>query len=244
MNHRAIYNNIITKAYLENRQRHRGIYYEEHHIKPKCLGGADIDKNKVLLTPREHYVCHKLLTFIYPKNDKIVNAYFRMTFSKTQGYIVSSRDYAYARELMATTPKSEETKKKIKDNHSHYWKDKHHSEETRKKQREKSLGRKATIEARKNMSNSRIGMKFSKDHCENIRKSKTGENNPNYGKERTQQTKENISKANIGKPSSRKGKSLLQVKIEKYGEIEGLKQYNEWIIKLKIKAKNRNAIKS
>lgn len=184
MNYNQLYKNIITKAQLENREKHCGIYYEEHHIKPKCLGGPDIVNNKVLLTPKEHYVCHKLLTFIYPKNDKIVNAYFRMTFSKTQGYIVSSRDYAYARELMATTPKSEQTKKKIKDNHSHYWKDKTKDKDTNDKVSKALLGKPKSDEHKKHMREGRKGMKFSKEHCENIRLSKLGKNNPNFGKKK------------------------------------------------------------
>ena len=86
-------------------------------------------------------------------------------------------------------------------------------------------------------------MSFSLQHRENIKKSKIGENNPNYAKPRSQKTKDNISNANKGKHFSRKGKTLLQVKIEKYGEIEGTEQYYAWIQKLKISAKNRNASK-
>ena len=115
MNYKQIYKNIIVKAQSEHREKHCGIYYEEHHIKPKCLGGADITKNKVLLTPREHYVCHKLLTFMYKGNRGIALAFHRMTYSKKYGKAVSSRDYAYATELFKTTPVSEITKQKHKD---------------------------------------------------------------------------------------------------------------------------------
>lgn len=34
---------------------------EKHHILPRSLGGTDDDVNLVLLTPREHFICHKLL---------------------------------------------------------------------------------------------------------------------------------------------------------------------------------------
>lgn len=37
-------------------------YTELHHIIPKSLGGKDDRSNLVRLTPREHYVCHLLLT--------------------------------------------------------------------------------------------------------------------------------------------------------------------------------------
>ena len=35
---------------------------EKHHIIPKSLGGSNSKENLVALTPREHYVCHLLLT--------------------------------------------------------------------------------------------------------------------------------------------------------------------------------------
>jgi len=184
LNHKKIYDNIIKTAKSENRIKHNGIYYESHHIKPKCLGGPDNDMNKVLLTAKEHYLCHKLLTFIYPKNDKIVEAFFRMTFSKVNGYVVSSRDYKFAKELMSITPKSEETKKKIKDNHSHYWKDKNHTIEQKKNVSDIMLGKEKSELHKQHISEGRKGMKFSEQHKENIRLSKLGKNNPNFGKKK------------------------------------------------------------
>jgi len=38
------------------------IYYEEHHIIPKSLGGTDNKNNLAILTGREHFICHWLLT--------------------------------------------------------------------------------------------------------------------------------------------------------------------------------------
>lgn len=35
---------------------------EKHHIIPKSLGGSNAKENLVSLTPREHYICHLLLT--------------------------------------------------------------------------------------------------------------------------------------------------------------------------------------
>lgn len=35
---------------------------EKHHIIPKSLGGTNDSSNLVSLTPREHYICHLLLT--------------------------------------------------------------------------------------------------------------------------------------------------------------------------------------
>ncbi len=41
------------------------VYYEYHHIIPKCVGGTDEDFNLVLLTAREHFLAHYLLCKIY-----------------------------------------------------------------------------------------------------------------------------------------------------------------------------------
>ena len=61
MNYQKIYESIINKAKSENRKKHNGTYYENHHIKPRCLNGGEEKENKVLLTAKEHFICHKLL---------------------------------------------------------------------------------------------------------------------------------------------------------------------------------------
>jgi hypothetical protein len=116
MDHKIIYNSIINNALLENRKRYKKtdekyIYYEKHHILPRCLGGPDNTDNLVLLTAKEHYICHKLLIFIY-KNRKLVCALNRMTYSKRYDKFLSSRDYAFIKEKMSSTPISLETRKK------------------------------------------------------------------------------------------------------------------------------------
>lgn len=73
MNYNTIYNNIIKKALCENRKRGEK-YYECHHIIPKCMGGKDNLENKVLLSGKEHFICHKLLVKIYPNNYKLIKA--------------------------------------------------------------------------------------------------------------------------------------------------------------------------
>jgi len=93
MNYLKAYCNLIRKA--EHRVLPEG-YTEKHHIFPKSIYG---NNNKiVVLTAREHYIAHKLLTYIYPNNRKIATAFHYMTFGKTY-YNQSSRDYEYARKL-------------------------------------------------------------------------------------------------------------------------------------------------
>ena len=68
MNYRKAYMSIISKAIKENRSKDNNVYYELHHILPKSLFPLWKTKksNLVLLTAREHFICHKLLTKIYP----------------------------------------------------------------------------------------------------------------------------------------------------------------------------------
>jgi hypothetical protein len=46
------------------------VYYENHHIIPKSLGGGNESDNLVNLTPREHFRAHQLLTEITTGKDK------------------------------------------------------------------------------------------------------------------------------------------------------------------------------
>ena len=99
MDYQKQYDSIINIAIRECRKKNKEVYYEEHHIVPRCLNGSDEKNNRVLLTAREHFICHKLLTFIYPHNSKIAMAFHMLAFDKKIGRKVSSRDYEYAREL-------------------------------------------------------------------------------------------------------------------------------------------------
>lgn len=78
---------------------------EKHHIIPKSLGGSNHDSNLVSLTPREHYICHLLLTKMYTGKEKqkmvyafwaIVNLCNRYQMRKvTKGRIYESLRRAY-----------------------------------------------------------------------------------------------------------------------------------------------------
>ena len=45
MDYKKIYDNIIKRSKNEKRKKYNGIYYESHHIIPKCLGGDGNTKN-------------------------------------------------------------------------------------------------------------------------------------------------------------------------------------------------------
>lgn len=97
MNYHKLYDNIVIKAKQSNRNKEEGVY-EQHHIKPKSLF-PDLSKdpdNLVLLTPREHYICHWLLTKIHP--GKAMNYAFlvmcnQAAYQSERDYKISSRVY-------------------------------------------------------------------------------------------------------------------------------------------------------
>lgn len=63
MNYKYQYYKIID--YRKNNPLPDDAYGENHHIKPKSEGGTNDKDNLVLLTAREHYICHLLLAKIY-----------------------------------------------------------------------------------------------------------------------------------------------------------------------------------
>lgn len=78
MNYVKIYNNLIESSRNKKRTKKDGTYYEEHHILPVSWGGSDESFNLVLLTAKEHWIAHLLLSKIatgknsYKANQAVV----------------------------------------------------------------------------------------------------------------------------------------------------------------------------
>lgn len=159
MNYSKIYESLISNAQLENRKKHKGIYYENHHIIPKSIGGSDCKENLVLLTAKEHFISHKILFLLNPNNESLIRAFHMMCRSGNGDYPVSSRDYQDSRELLSRIQK-----------------------ENRKGKNNPMYGRKITEETRKKLSIAGRKRKHSDESKEKIRITKIGKNNPFYGK--------------------------------------------------------------
>lgn len=111
MDYLKIYNRIIAKAKLEGRKKlprdHSDyIYYEAHHIIPRCMSGDGhksmwkTHDNIVLLTAREHFLCHWILNTIFPDNNRLFYAFRMMCvtgFHNSDRFYPSSRIIEYAR---------------------------------------------------------------------------------------------------------------------------------------------------
>lgn len=222
MNHQKIYENVINNAKSENRIKHNGIYYENHHILPKCLNGTDDKDNLVLLTAKEHYLCHKLLTYIYKGNRRVVWAFHKMTYSKNGDHIKCSRDYLYVKELMKLIPVSNETRQKLSKSltgnknllgHKHSLETRlkiaqkssrkrnfKHSLETKRKISEAHKGKKISEETKKKIGEKSKNIKHSRESIEKTRLK-------NKGKKRSLEFKKKMSE--IGKLRTKEKNSFF-----------------------------------
>lgn len=120
MDYIKMYNKLIqnAKEHVEERRllNKQSVYFEGHHIIPKCLNGAGSSKdwkranyninesNIVPLTAKEHYIAHLLLTKIYPDNQKIFFAFYALvhwgkyTGSTKRNFRISARQYQSIKE--------------------------------------------------------------------------------------------------------------------------------------------------
>lgn len=163
MNYQRIYNEIVERG----KTRKLTSYKEKHHIIPRCMGGTDESENIVELTATEHFICHKLLTEIYPNENGLHYASWMMITMKDvlgRDYRVGSREYQRLRENIIV---SEETKQKISQiriergigkGESNGMYGKTHTSEARRIQSEKARGYTHTEDAKRRMSESHIGM--------------------------------------------------------------------------------------
>ena len=232
MDYLKIYNQIIDrgKSNKENRKKLNKsnlnyVYYENHHIIPKCINGSNDKDNLVLLTPREHFICHMLLTYIYSDNRGIRLALRRFQYStKFNLYKISSRTYARIKILISEIPVSEKSKAKMKKSHENIQKGKdhpmfgrHHSDKSKIIMREKKLGKKLSNEHKKRLSEShkgrispnkgkklstqwkqKIGNSVRGHICSQVKKDKISK--ANKGKKRTEKQRKQLSERNKNSP--------------------------------------------
>lgn len=161
-------------------------YFEIHHILPSCI--CDVaqrkDKNNyVILTAREHYIAHLLLTKLFDSDLKYkmqfaMNAFIRS--SKNQNRVLNSRQFEQCKRLVAIAimhlhtgkkkPKSDEHRAKLskalvgrkglsRPNPNKGKSGKPCSEETKVKLRDVNLGKKRSKDSCKRQSETMRGHK-------------------------------------------------------------------------------------
>lgn len=99
------YFEIVDAARTQNRRKGASQYFESHHVIPRSLGGTDEKDNLVLLTAREHFLAHWLLT-------KMVEGEFRQKMIFALNFMANgcksqrtytTKQYEVARKLVSET---------------------------------------------------------------------------------------------------------------------------------------------
>jgi len=134
------YYNIVSRA--NARALNLDTYTEKHHIIPKSLGGTNATANLTMLTGREHFICHILLTKMTTgvKKYKMIHAAIGMKRSrKYQIRYINSRLYEQIKKEFAEISRERNKGKTI-------------SAETRAKMSAAAKGKLKTEETRAKMS--------------------------------------------------------------------------------------------
>jgi len=199
------YYNIIDNA--NSRKISEG-YFEQHHIIPKSIGGSNSPNNLVNLLPKEHFICHLLLTKMVDgiNRRKMWYASYMMIvgIKRVKRYKPTARSYQIVRNNLVKASKerpgtnlgkimSEEQKRKI----SNSLKGKNtqpKSEEHKQKMRKPK-----SEEHKKKLSQSKKGKSYGYTHSEETRskigKSNTGKIGKFAGKKHSEETKQRMADA-------------------------------------------------
>lgn len=181
MNYKKIYNNLVDKQRLGNRCKKDSVYYEAHHIIPRSFGGRGDGRNTnhpniVLLTAKEHYIAHLLLTAIYPNSPAMLKAFWNMcqTGNKKR-YKPSAKTFEKIRI---------EYCKKIQGENASFYGKKHTKESLLKisessKGRKANLGKKHTDETKQKIANKKKGKTLSDKTKQKISDAISGEKHYN-----------------------------------------------------------------
>lgn len=187
------YFRIIDLAITQNRNRDDGIF-ENHHILPKSKSlfpqFANLKLfpwNGVLLSPREHYICHMLLarSFIGKQKHAMMAALRRMCFGNND---YAARRYERVRSEWLKLNRgnthasygitlSDDVRRKMSESH----KGKTKSPEHRAKIGDANRRRNWTTESRAKASASHSGKILSAAHRAKISAKGSGKNNPMFG---------------------------------------------------------------
>ena len=135
-------------------------FCEEHHIKPRSLGGQDTFDNLVKLTYRQHFIAHLMLSKIFKGNSQIKMAHAAWNMVNRDGGIrTNSKTYSMLREkrsnILSVTLRGENNP---------------------------MFGKKHSEESKRALSLKLKGKKKPESQREKLRIRNSGSGNPQYGK--------------------------------------------------------------
>lgn len=170
------YYSIIRRAQCQRRKKSKLEYFESHHVLPRSLFKEYSKEswNTVLLTPREHFICHWLL--IKMTTGKSYYSMCKALHKMLQNRSFSSKHYDIARKynslyMTENNPaKRDDVRAKLRAARAH----RQESEETRTKRSNSLKGRTSPMkgktlsprseETKRKISDSKRGVKHSDEH--------------------------------------------------------------------------------
>ena len=128
------YDSIIKNA--RDRNISSGTYFEKHHIVPRSLGGGNGKDNLVLLSAREHFLCHLLLTKftvgIFKRKMCFALSSFHRS-NKHQKRVLTSHQYSALRKVSYQTCLHMLQNRKLPSGENHHMFGKTHSDIAKEK---------------------------------------------------------------------------------------------------------------
>lgn len=169
-------------------------YSENHHIVPRSHGGSNKKDNLIALTPRQHFIAHRMLWKAY--GGSMARAYFMMSATGKYGKI-GSKTYSMAREDYSEQVKQQMA---IKPNVPAF------TPEHREKLRQAKLGNKVSDATKAKISAFQTGRKASEETKRKVSEAKKGKSNGRTGWQQSQETRNKIGQAQVGALNHMHGK--------------------------------------
>jgi hypothetical protein len=210
------YDSIVASAQI----RITTGYTEKHHIIPRSLGGTNDLSNLVILTAREHFICHVLLTkitdgcnrhkMLYAANmmSQVKRDYQERYVPSSKLYEMLKREFGYMHSIRTTGKQlSEEHKAKI----SKSGKGRIATVASINKRSAANTGKKRTAEQKERMKQAQLNRKAKtlEEKCDiasKISKSKKGKSTG----AKSEETKQKLSLALKGKSTGAKSEETKQ----------------------------------
>lgn len=200
--------NKYTKWYFNiiNAAQNRTIigYTETHHIIPKSLGGDNSVSNLVVLSAKEHFICHLLLAKMTKGIDqtKMLMAINMMSVSSSNQsrYKINSSMFDSIKQKLSESRKGIPARNK--------------GHRLSEDQKQKLRGKVFSQSHRENISKSKKGWKPSDEFKQHLSTTNSGSGNPMFGKSLSAEAREKISKTHKGNPKpERSPETLLKLRV-------------------------------
>ena len=226
------YYNIIEEANKLNRVKYKEVYYESHHIIPRCMGGSDDHENLVLLTAQEHYRCHELLPYFTEGENKAKMIYAWNLMSRLKEVTIDSEKYEELRTIYSSIHSINMTGKSHPNygnprNFKHTKLTKDTMAKARKGDKHPMHGKKHSKESKAKMSNSAIGRSHSDESkllMSRNNQRKSGKEHAFYNKRHSDESKNLIS---LNLPKGKDHTNWKGYWVTPFGKFETLKEIDE-----------------